>query len=620
MSAAAGLGLSERDRGRLEEIEEIARGEDVAPLVAALDEPSWVVRRGVVAALARAGDAALGPVVEVLRSARGHEGRLAAAVDALVASRGAVEAAMFALLREDPPAVVICDVAQILGRRKSEGALEALGAMALHEDDNVAIAAIEALGRIGGPGTCAALVAAVACRSFFRTFPAIRALGATGDARAVAPLASLLDDPLYALDAVIALGETGREEAIAPLLVLLDASDAALVRAAAGALVELDHRAQVGAACPRPAARVRAHAAARGSVRSLGAALQQADDAAAVRVARVLGWVADDAAIAILFELLARDGAVAAAASSALRDAGPRVEARLGAALSAGGSATRRRLLPLVGALAVDREVIAACLDDDDAAVRALACEAWARTGEARDVSRLFSRVSDADAYVAQAASAAVQALGGAEIRALALRGARSTDARTRRASLRVVGYFGDPEALPVLRAAIGDVDPRVAEAALVGLSLVGEAEATAAIVAAAAHASPKIRAAAARALGGTSRTDGVVGALTRGLDDADAWTRYYACRSLGRLGVTAAADAIALRLEDAAGQVRVAAVEALATLGGEVAARALAGAAAFGDADARRAALVGLGMAHRDESLATVNDAVMSTDVATRL
>ena len=73
--------------------------------------------------------------------------------------------------------------------------MPALVALSRHADDNVAVAAIEALGRIGGRAAVESLVDAVDSGNFFRTFPAIDVLGRSGDPRAVAPLTALLDEP-----------------------------------------------------------------------------------------------------------------------------------------------------------------------------------------------------------------------------------------------------------------------------------------------------------------------------------------------------------------------------------------------------------------------------------------
>src|SRR5690606_14268682 len=117
-------------------------------LVARLDDRSWPVRRAAVAALARGGIATVAPLVEVLAHHRDHEARVAATVDALAASSVDVDAAVMALGDGAPPPIT-CDAAQILGRRRSRAAVPTLARWVAHEDDNVSVAAMEALGRIG---------------------------------------------------------------------------------------------------------------------------------------------------------------------------------------------------------------------------------------------------------------------------------------------------------------------------------------------------------------------------------------------------------------------------------------------------------------------------------------
>ena len=61
-------------------------------------DPSWTVRREVVAALGLLGDAALPELCTSLVRERDNETRIAATVDALVASNGDVEAALTELV------------------------------------------------------------------------------------------------------------------------------------------------------------------------------------------------------------------------------------------------------------------------------------------------------------------------------------------------------------------------------------------------------------------------------------------------------------------------------------------------------------------------------------------
>ena len=98
-SGVARLGLSHEDRGRVEEVQRLtqAGAKSTGALVALLADPSWAVRRVVVAALARIGTPAVRPLCQVLLGDRTSEARLAAAVDTLVASSGDVDDAVLEL-------------------------------------------------------------------------------------------------------------------------------------------------------------------------------------------------------------------------------------------------------------------------------------------------------------------------------------------------------------------------------------------------------------------------------------------------------------------------------------------------------------------------------------------
>ena len=243
-SATANVVLSPADLERVERVERLARSGAVGvpDLLELLVDPSWAVRRAVVGALATAGELAAEGLCDILVNRRDHEARLAASVDALVASRSAIEPRLIALAGSDVAAATVCDVLHVLGRRRTRAAVPIISRLASHADDNVAVSAIEALASIGGVDTVDALVASIDARHFFRTFPAIDALGRTGDARALDSLAALLADPLYAAEAARALGRTGQESAVAPLAGLLSSDAMWLVRSGAVALAELRER------------------------------------------------------------------------------------------------------------------------------------------------------------------------------------------------------------------------------------------------------------------------------------------------------------------------------------------------------------------------------------------
>nr|WP_153868780.1 MULTISPECIES: HEAT repeat domain-containing protein [Myxococcaceae] len=615
----------------MDEVEALARqgAAGVAPLVSRLDDPSWAVRRGVVAALAQLGDVAVGPLCEVLVRGRDNEARIAAAVDALSASSGDAEGAVAGLV-EHPDAAVVYDAAQVLGRRRSAEAAPLLARLTAHPDDNVAVAAIEALGRVGGGAAVDALIASATSGNFFRTFPAIDVLGRTGDARAVAPLVSLLESPVYALEAARALGRTGDERAVPPLVGLLSRAGEAHARVAATSLLEV-HEAQVVRLGVSHAVAEALAAAGPALGRRLTRCLPGADVAERVALGRLLGWVGGGEAVAALIDLLDAEPPVAYAAARALGErtgasAGSAaavdegVEEQVRLALRSGESARRLVLLPLVGRKAAAVGDILACLEDRDPAVRALACETLARIGDVGAVEPLFARLADADARVAQAAQGAIQSLGSPRTEALALAAAGSPDTRVRRAALRIIAYFGYAKGLEPLLAAVDSEDERLRDAALFGLPFLEDPRALQALLQAARHAAPRTRASAMRALGQVSGEEQVTEVLRAGLKDADAWVRYYACQSLGRRGDAGAVDEVVALMDDEAGQVRVAAVEALAHLRTPAALAALRRAASAPDADLQRAALLGLGAQRQVDSLPALLSALDAPDAATRL
>ncbi|MEJ7733512.1 MAG: HEAT repeat domain-containing protein [Polyangiaceae bacterium] len=379
-----GLGISASDRGRMEEVQRLAAAgaASVPALIALLSEPSWVVRRAVVAALARAGSTAVAALCGVLRTQREHEGRLAAAVDALVASGADVETAVLALGAEEVPSPVLCDVAQILGRRKSRAGVNVLAEWSHHTDDNVAVAAIEALGRLGGPVSVDSLLDAVQSGNFFRVFPAISVLGQCGEQRAVTPLATLLAAPQYASEAASALGRTGQAAAVAPLARQLTSTDAAVVQASARALVELRRRQAERVGDSAGVLAALREAAPAGATQRLTAVMNDADPGDRVALAVVRAWLRDLGAVDALVAMLDGEGSIADEALHALRSIGAEAEPHMLRAVAYGTSEQRARLLPLLGARRSAVSELVLCLGDADAAVRALACDALARAGE----------------------------------------------------------------------------------------------------------------------------------------------------------------------------------------------------------------------------------------------
>ena len=608
------------DSRRMEEVERLSRGRRIDGLVAMLDDPSWPVRRAVVGALGAAGPAAVGPLCAALRHQRSSEGRVAATVDALATIACDADAALAAMADSaEPP--VLADIAQILGRRRTVSALSTVVALSRHADDNVAVAAIEALGRIGGRTAIDSLVEAVRSASFFRAFPAIDVLGRSGDPRAVAPLAQLLEQPVYTAEAARALGRTGDAAAVAPLMALVArSSNVTLVRLVAVALAELHERygERVGNSQAVNAG-IKNDPAGAGLTRQLIRALADGDTNERTAICFLLGVLGGPLAGPPLTGLLDGPPPVAQAAAAAMKALGPSVEEDVLQSIRGGGSSQRRALLPFISSAAGSPEATA-CLADEDPDVRVLACEALGRIGAVASAAALFPLLADPDPRVTYAAIAAIQSLGSVETERRAIAAAGSSDVRVRRAAMRILAYFGTPAALDVFLTALNDPDERVRESAVQGLPMMDDPRAFEALLTAARDDAERTRAAAMRSLGQCVGDLRASAYLLKGLADPDGWVRYYACQALGKMAFEPAADAIVRLLADGVGQVRVAAVEALSCLRGERAVKALETAAGDDDGDIRRAAILGLGVARRQEALPLILEAARAPDTATRL
>jgi HEAT repeat protein len=618
----ATLGLTSREQDRLARIRELSEGgaAHLEELLSSLDDPSWTVRREVIASLGLIGEPAATRLCGLVRNDRGNETKLAAAVDALVASTADVLSLM-ASLADDPNPAVVADAAQVLGRRRMGRATPLLARLASHSDDNVAVSAVEALGRVGGRAAVDTLIRAVQSANFFRVFPAIDVLGRSGDPRAIAPLSGLLRDPTYTLEAARALGRTGELGAVGPLSSLLTHATDNTVRVALVALADLRRHHLERYGDDEGFARALLHACQSSpAVRRISQALVNADTGEKAAAASLLGVLGGDGAIAALRSLLDAPQPAADAAAASLKQLGRATDEQVREALREGSSMRRAILLPIVTRAASEPELVM-CLSDPDPSVRALACDAIARVGAVNAVAHLMPLLADSNARVVQGAIGAIQSLGTDGALELAMQAAGAANPTVRRSALRILAYFGIDRAVPVFLQALKDTDPRVQDAAVAGLPFLNDAQAMEALLGEARSPLERVRGTAMRALGHATRKDARVAAyLLGGLNDPAPWVRYYACQALGRLGLQSAAEPVARLLQDPAGQVRVAAVEALAHIQGELALEALTRAAEGEEPDVRRSALIGLGISRRPEAIAILQRAAKSNDAATRL
>ncbi len=425
-----------------------------------------LLRNSAIAALERQGPYAVPPLVDVLGGT----------ADA--------ELAMFTL--------------QVLTRIGDPSSSAAVLPFVRHEDQNVAQAAIEALGAFRAAEAVPDLLAMMAGNLWLQ-LAAVNALGEIGDARAAGPLLALVPDSLLAIPAIQALGKLPAAAVAEPLAQLLcDLREPASREAVLTAL------AQVVARDPGNVSLAPALAAVDGGSdeptleRMLREATGPGAPAAARRGAALL-------AVAVPIPTLWP------AALLALHELGevPSIHSLLHAQrrrLRAQAESTLRHPSPLVRGLllehaapdvATDRRLIQA-LQDTDTGVRAAACRALAsrHCGEAvprlvellkagsdaeRDAAALALAHLEADILAPLAACLGpsaepelmVQALGileqagGQPIIERVIELAAHASSPVRRAALRVLAGLPDRRVEPVLLKALGDVDPAVPAEAL---------------------------------------------------------------------------------------------------------------------------------------------------------
>ncbi len=617
MTRTRGFSLTDAERQRVEHIDRlVATGaSSVGELIEMISDASWTVRRAAVGALASLGDDASGPLCSWLRDTRTNEHAIAAAVDALSASIGdATSGAVSALLSNADPAIV-ADAAVILGRRRATDAAPHLAALLRHEDDNVAVAAIEALGAIGGSVAVDALIEVVRLRNFFRTFPALQVLARTSDPRVVAPIAELIGDDSFQFEAVRALGRTGAALAIAPIASLLVGPGDTTTRLVATALADLLARAEWSGAAKSVADAMRTVVEPQRD--RFVHAIEGAEADERIACTQILGAIGGSGTLEVLVRLL-EDPATAAAAIESIKRISILHADSLVDAIQRGDAATRIALLPIVRT-ARAAPVVRSLLVDDEPEVRARACDALARIGDVAAVPALFAALADPNPRVAHAATGAIHSLGSTETPVLATAALKSGTPNIRRHVLRIFAYLGCPESFDVLRAAVEDPDLRIAELAVAAIGVLEGSHVDTLLSELARRPQDTIRASAMRVAahrGGESMGD----LLVRGLVDESSWVRYYACQGLGRLERSASTTALIARLADAYPHVRIAAIEALARLDTPQAWQALTSAARSVDPDEQRAALVGIGHGVRPAAVPFLLEAARAPELATRL
>src|SRR5918993_1308391 len=231
----------ERERGLSEQLAHADEGERLSaaqalagdetleharPLLAALGDESWRVRRVAVEGVARrAAPDAIAALLTSVRENHHDLGLLNSALQVLAMSDVDTLSPLVEFLHDDD-ADLRMQAALALGEQRDVRATPALLRALGDADPNVRYHAIEALGKLRATEAADALASVAETRDFFLAFPALDALTRIGDARVAPRVVPLLEDELLREAAADVLGQLGDEEAVAPLAALLNRSGA----------------------------------------------------------------------------------------------------------------------------------------------------------------------------------------------------------------------------------------------------------------------------------------------------------------------------------------------------------------------------------------------------------
>jgi HEAT repeat protein len=566
------------------------------PLLAALGDESWRVRRAAVEGLARrAAPEAIAALLASVRENHHNLGVLNSALQVLAMSDVDTLSPLVEFLNGEDVDLRM-QAALALGEQRDVRAVPALLTALDDEDVNVRYHAVEALGKLRAAEAADALAGVAEAGDFFLAFPALDALKGIGDARVVPRVLPLLGDELLREAAAELLGELGDEETVAPLAGLLNTPNAPTL-AAAQALAALHDRyaeqygegsyiADLSRAAINPA-----------GAQNLLEALAEPGVGELRPLALVVGWLEGAAVERALTRLLGHTDARGEVLEALVRH-GSGVTDLLLEQLGSEDLEIRKAATVALGRIGDARAAPALVeLLEDDAEMVIAAADALAKIGDPRAFEPLLARVGDANAAVRQAVIGALNSLGSPEMPARVLPLLGDEDPNVRESAVKIAGYFGYTECTDLLLERCLDEDERVRRAAVEHLPYLEDARATPALVRALRHETPKVRAAAAAAMAQSEGRE-VSTHLTEALADEDSWVRYFAARSLGRQEVTESAAALAeLAESDKAHHVRIAAVEALGRIGGETAVRVVSELVNSAESDLARVAVNALGV-----------------------
>jgi len=599
----------ERERelsARLAEGDEVARlhaaetlsddaAYDTAPLLDALSDESWRVRRAAIRGVSQhAAPEAIASLVSLVVKNHHNPSLLNSALQVLTASKVDTLSPLLELLK-DPDPDLRMQAALALGDQRNARAVDGLIEMLRDEDTNVRYHAIEALGKLKATEAVDVLAEIAESKDFFLSFAALESLTNIGDARVASKMAPLLDNEFLRDPAINLLGKLGDDSAVGPLTALLNTPGvptSAIADALAAIHDRYDEQYSEGAYIADLVSR---EISATGIQNLLDALASEPGKGPLRSIALVLGWQKRSGLDRALTRLMGREEVRDEIIEALVRHGSATVELLM-EQLSSEDLEVRRSAVMALGRIgdSTATPALVEALNEESLSIDA--ANALGRIGDARAVDGLVNLIGNSDASVRQATVSALNSLTLPSIAERIIPLLRDPDPNVRESAVKIAGYFGYPESAGALLDLSRDPNERVRCAALEHLPFVEDERALDVLLHAMKEETPNARAAAARALGNMFAPE-VVRPLIEGLSDDDIWVRYFSARALGRMRSEDSVAALKKVVEEEKfNHVRIAALDSLGQIGGERIAGIVAALVHDDDPDVAHAAQSALG------------------------
>ncbi|HET9479246.1 MAG TPA: HEAT repeat domain-containing protein, partial [Pyrinomonadaceae bacterium] len=518
---------------RLEAAESFSVDEfyDAAPLLDALSDESWRVRRAAVKGMSqRAAPEAIAALLNSVVENHHNPSLLNSALQILSSSDVDTLSPLLELLQGPDPNLRM-QAALALGEQRDVRAAGAL-VKALNDDDaNVRYHAIEALGKLKFADAVDTLAEIAVSKDFFLSFPALDALASIGDARVAPRIVPLLEDELLREPAVNLLGQLGDESAVAPLTALLN-TPSAPTDLIANALARIRDRYEAQYGEGGYIADLTTREISATGVQNLLDALETPGKEDLRSIALVLGWLKRTGVERALTRLMGRADLRDEIIDALVRHGPATVDLLIGQ-LDSEDLEVRRSAVVALGRIGNSSATSHLVNTLSDQALAIEAANALAQIGDPRAVDGLLNLLRNDDASIRQAAVNALNSLMPPAMSKRIIPLLHDSDPNVRESAVKIAGYFGYPQSASDLLELSHDPVERVRCAAIEHLPYGEDEQIFEVLARAIKEETPTVRAAAARALGNMD-DPAAVPPLIDALSDDDVWVRYFSARALG--------------------------------------------------------------------------------------